>query len=344
MKEKNKRLEYIDLAKGLGILLVVLGHMNLIISDDDEAGRAVVHIIYSFHMPLFFVLTGFVQGHLARQRAAEGKIHRISPKRLFLRLMVPYFIWSAVYMIAQYLTDRSDAEKLWDMAKAAVFMCGSAPLWFLNALFFSELIFGALRYSLGINERKIMAGAAVLSVMASRLYNENMPELEQVPRYLTIAACRLLPSVFFVAFGCYLYGLLGKRSRRGDLRRGAGLAALLTVMVTVYSPGVNMHIFRFGDILYFFMTGAIGSAAVILICRGLPEGLKGLSLLGKSSMDIMVLHYTPMPFIPLSAALIERLMGKPYFVFVYVVTLVMVCPLAIGLSFLKTAWVKRGSE
>ena len=49
----KERLLYIDIAKGIGILLVVLAHNNL-------AGYApyLYHVIYSFHMPLFFFLSG----------------------------------------------------------------------------------------------------------------------------------------------------------------------------------------------------------------------------------------------------------------------------------------------
>lgn len=48
MKEtKKQHLEYLDLAKGIGILLVVIGHGSL-----NNFG------INVFHMPLFFVLSG----------------------------------------------------------------------------------------------------------------------------------------------------------------------------------------------------------------------------------------------------------------------------------------------
>jgi len=50
----SKRIEYLDIAKGIGILLVVLGH------NDFEVISLFVHqLIYSFHMPLFFFLSGY---------------------------------------------------------------------------------------------------------------------------------------------------------------------------------------------------------------------------------------------------------------------------------------------
>lgn len=49
--QSPQRLEYIDLAKGIGIILVVIGHS---INGHGITG----HYISSFHMPLFFLLSG----------------------------------------------------------------------------------------------------------------------------------------------------------------------------------------------------------------------------------------------------------------------------------------------
>ena len=49
----NKRIEYIDIAKALGILLVILGHC-VYTAKIPHLGVS----IYSFHMPLFFIISG----------------------------------------------------------------------------------------------------------------------------------------------------------------------------------------------------------------------------------------------------------------------------------------------
>lgn len=50
----RKRIEYIDLAKAIAILLMVLGHCASL--NDIPLIRSV---IYSFHMPLFFIISGY---------------------------------------------------------------------------------------------------------------------------------------------------------------------------------------------------------------------------------------------------------------------------------------------
>lgn len=49
----KQRIAYIDLVKGIGILCVLFGHL---IPNDGIVKPA----IYSFHMPLFFILTGIL--------------------------------------------------------------------------------------------------------------------------------------------------------------------------------------------------------------------------------------------------------------------------------------------
>jgi fucose 4-O-acetylase-like acetyltransferase len=50
----SKRIEYLDIARGIGILLVVLGH-----NDFEVISLFARQIIYSFHIPLFFFLSGY---------------------------------------------------------------------------------------------------------------------------------------------------------------------------------------------------------------------------------------------------------------------------------------------
>ena len=56
----KKRYEEIDLCRGFGILLVVLGHALKQTGETNSVFETVNAVIYSFHMPMFFFLSGFV--------------------------------------------------------------------------------------------------------------------------------------------------------------------------------------------------------------------------------------------------------------------------------------------
>lgn len=54
MKERDNS---VDVAKGFGILLVLLGHLSIMWTNPDF--KYIFHAIYSFHMPMFVILSGF---------------------------------------------------------------------------------------------------------------------------------------------------------------------------------------------------------------------------------------------------------------------------------------------
>lgn len=96
------RIDWPDAAKGVGIVLVVAGHMvgGLIDSDVPVANwplREIFVAIYTFHMPLFFILSGlFVAKRIERDPAG------------FLRGIVrniyyPYLLWSFIQFTLIYL-------------------------------------------------------------------------------------------------------------------------------------------------------------------------------------------------------------------------------------------------
>jgi len=126
----SKRIEYLDIAKGIGILLVVLGH------NDFEALSLFIHqVIYSFHMPLFFFLSGYF-------------LNTSTPffdffKKRFNALLKPYFF--TIFLI--YFTSISFEKMGFNTAITRIVksLYGSGhyldwvQLWFLPQLFVVSL-------------------------------------------------------------------------------------------------------------------------------------------------------------------------------------------------------------
>ena len=68
----KERLEYIDTARGILIILVVIGHIW-------QAGF-VHNFIYSFHMPAFFFISGMLMSHT---RAYDKKYIQFVSSRIY---------------------------------------------------------------------------------------------------------------------------------------------------------------------------------------------------------------------------------------------------------------------
>ncbi len=117
------RLLWVDFLKTIGLLFVVWGHFL--------PRSPVKTLLYSFHVPLFFLLSGFLV-----ERLQNGK-----RKLKFRGLLVPYVVWTAI-SLALYGALGRTAKNVWDMwyvvgsfIPIKGFVCWNAPLWFLYVLF-----------------------------------------------------------------------------------------------------------------------------------------------------------------------------------------------------------------
>ncbi|MCR5029471.1 MAG: acyltransferase family protein [Fibrobacter sp.] len=126
MTERNP---VFDMMKGVAILLMVLGHCR--ISDSLH------HVIYLFHIPMFFIVSGYFY-----KPKAFGALFKSDLKRLIF----PYLIFSAVV----FLKFSVDAFRLQDFSTLPKFAMsvasgnfGVGPIWFLLALFWCRELFNA---------------------------------------------------------------------------------------------------------------------------------------------------------------------------------------------------------
>src|SRR5215208_2174678 len=82
----SKRIGYLDVARGIGILLVVLGH-----NDFGAISPFFQQVIYSFHIPLFFFLAGyFINTELSFFDYFKKRFHSVLKPYLFTLFLI-YF-------------------------------------------------------------------------------------------------------------------------------------------------------------------------------------------------------------------------------------------------------------
>lgn len=79
--EGTDRLKYIDVAKGIGIILVVWGHTGLVGANQ----------INCFHMAFFFILSGYVF-------QVNKKVDIILTKKV-KSLYIPFVIWQITFIL-----------------------------------------------------------------------------------------------------------------------------------------------------------------------------------------------------------------------------------------------------
>lgn len=157
------RSDWIDVAKGLGILLVVYGHvarglMNGGVTMDRTWFTTVDSAIYAFHMPLFFLLSGwFFLGSMTRRGPRDYLATRVAT------VLYPYVLWSLLQGGIELLMSRYTSNPLQLSAVLALGWAPRAQFWFLYALFLISVI------ALLMCWRHPRAGVAALTVTGALL-------------------------------------------------------------------------------------------------------------------------------------------------------------------------------
>lgn len=285
--QKN-RMRYLDIYKGIGIVLVLLGHI----------GTTPYYLglwLNAFHMPLFFVAAGLLIG--------ENKLYdRDSMSIVSGRLrsvMIPYLWFSLIAILwdgaKAFLTPAQHFKldmmnKLWD----SLSLFGVSVLWFLPAFFVGVTGYQLLR-------RKVSLGVAlpVLAVVAVSLFLlRGMPE-ELAARemsaevFLQKLLC-VLPRGCLGAFFCAVGEGMGILVYRLEGRKGIMfLIGLVMTAVGTFFAEINalvsMRYLVFGNMALFIGAAVCLTGGVLLLCRCI-EHFPVLEYMGKYSLIIMVTH------------------------------------------------------
>lgn len=131
----KNRIESFDIAKGIGILLMVMGHTGL--------GDGFDKLIHTFHMPLFFFISGYFYRPEKTKSFKEYLLHQINV------LIIPYIFFAIFYEILHfiYVGDFSIQyffKSLISSNHNRIDVAGA--LWFLMSLFTAKIIYCALHH------------------------------------------------------------------------------------------------------------------------------------------------------------------------------------------------------
>lgn len=155
---QGKRIEWIDLLKGLAIILVVMGHMPY-----DEGSMALKNGIYSFHMPLFMLLAGFTAAlSMGRSRSPWGFM-----RKRIVGIFVPYVVWS--FMISPF-ASLSDFQHYSFHTCLNNFVTGDVTCWFLPCLLGLQLLFTLYTAAAGRWRHPAVKASLVLLLFAGVVF------------------------------------------------------------------------------------------------------------------------------------------------------------------------------
>ena len=282
----DKRISYIDMAKGIGIILVVLGH-SIFPSENLTTW------IYSFHMPLFFILSGMLLSHTHATEQALTSFIRKKAQAIF----IPYFAFSVLTILFSALLDTASFGSYLPFALlSTISFCGLSVLWFLPALFFGEVLFLFIRkHTSLLGSALIVLCICLLTVFSANTYHYHYETdfdsyLSVLGAFLIAVFVRTGIATTFLAFGYYLYHFFFvKDIKRHICLMLSVLFLALNLFLAFKNESVDLNNLIFHNYLLYFSAALSGSLAVICFCAALPE-IKPLGMIGKESFIIMVTH------------------------------------------------------
>lgn len=139
----KKRIRTFDIAKGIAIILVVFGHALQGIRDSQGISPTsayssifyICSIIYTFHMPLFFFVSGIFVTSWSRRRFSVALMQKVKT------LVIPYFIWTVITGSFMQLASRYTNNGLGFKNILMSWWVPFSEYWFLYVLFFTFLIY-----------------------------------------------------------------------------------------------------------------------------------------------------------------------------------------------------------
>lgn len=258
----------LDIAKGIGIILVVLGH-------GYSSENPFYYWIGSFHMPLLFLVTGIVY----RIRGDHHSFSDFPWKRKLYTMLVPYLIWAVItqfFLGTLNIVGGASAKEVFTTAFLQIIRGNSGFLWFLPALFLGELLF----YFFSTDHLRF-AGALLLGG-----FGLLFPTLSRFPDYDS----RVLLAFFFITAGYF--------GRKFLLAPAKPLCLLFCICASICLGSANGEVIlpsgQLGNPFFFLVTSFCGTYLTIQASQWLScntsKASSLLSWLGQNSIIILCVH------------------------------------------------------
>lgn len=294
--EAKKRITYLDMAKGIGICTMIVVHTfgSFVASDNKPYFAFFLSYFGSFTMALFLIVSGI----LLVITKAEQKDLKQSMKRKIKTLILPYFVFSGIYLaIDFFMQPGAFSPKFYlDALVSTLTGAGVSVLWYMPALFIAEflLLFGIRKPG----KRKLFfsllyLGLGLLCMYFSdicrwSLWNEN-EGLFIVGRLVTVVMRSLVCTMLLMA-GYYGGKLLVKREKFSIIELILGILGMTVTGLLCMNNGViDMNTMYFGNMWLYLCFALLGAFGIVLVCKNLPN-IWPITWIGKNSLIIMLTH------------------------------------------------------
>lgn len=277
--ESNKRIEWIDIAKGIGIILVVVGHVVASYHEaslylENELFTFSSQIVYSFHMTLFMLLSGYLFS-LGEQH--NNRARRI--RKLIVNYGIPYVLFSVLWVLMKvfFSSYTNSAVSIKELALIPIYPISF--MWFIYAL----LIMQILQVIVGDRGEQFK----VIHIMVAWGGYLGTPNLAETLKSISFSDCILNDFLKF-----YVFFLIGVYCSPWILKRLKGRKAITAVVsgIVLTTGNILIFLYRVPNTLMFSFTIALAGSLFVIMLSQMVGKSSVLEYCGKNSLPIYVLQ------------------------------------------------------
>lgn len=267
----SRRIGWIDTLRGIGIFYVTFAHLFPWLPIEKH--------IYSFHMFLFFFLSGYLYN--------KPKSIKLFVCKKAKNLLIPFAFWNALSTAIEIFINGNFVSNISKMFTVDGNLCWNAPIWFLLVLFFVEIIFSAFD-RIPVKKLHILIPlivAAVSLVIAGFTANHNM-----------IFKITIIPIGLF--YYCIGYIVRSIPITVSNLQRIIILlfAVIINgIFAVILNDRISVVRCYYGNFIYCLIGGVSGIIIYLIISKFLNTKLhkidKYICRIGTNSMIIMCTQY-----------------------------------------------------
>ena len=278
----NKRIDHLDTCKGILIILVIIGHAIEIV-DFNYTGYF-FKLIYSFHMPAFFIISGFFT-NISKWKSKGFKAFLVSRIQKYL---IPYFIFEylqgaiVVFLLSHNEIQDVIPEVILILVRSFTIYVNYIPSWFLITLFFSTLLI----YLLDNKNIKVIVCEIVILICVTIIGKY----LLQIWYDLSIKDLILFTIRITISSVFMLIGLLWRRIDLSKINSPiikVGCLAL-TISIPFFTDWWSISSFTITFVTLFVITGISGTYLVVSLSKLI--NCKALQFIGRESLLIFGTH------------------------------------------------------
>ena len=274
MVKTENRIKQIDMARGIAIILVIIGHA---ISDSNVMFNK---FILSFHMPLFFVISGMC---FSPQKSLFGFLNFV--KKQIKKLLLPQMILGLIDIIYHFILYLFHIENSIKNPLLSVF-----GWWFLLVAFFLSLIIEILkRIDLLSSNIKLIIIFMIDIVLCFVLLIFKWPYEGYYILYINVIPFAMAYYFAGIAFKTIYLKVLNKNSYRYLMFIVGILLCLLTFYIAQINTPVTMFNNNYGNVGLFICSAGMGIIAVFLFSIVLKNNI--IEWCGNYSIIIYVLQF-----------------------------------------------------